>query len=317
MPENTESENAELASLYSVIEECSRLVDVTCSHDKVWPILTAYGDMLAQAVIAFRVATGESNAGDFDCRFTMLPKDMDPYAVALSSGLTAKTSHPVASLLGELHREFPIEGTGIDFGVVGGFKKTWSFFPIDDLQSLSKLVALPSLPPSVAANLDFFTRYGLADRVSLVGIDYPHKSLNLYFGAAPAEVFEAAGLTSILSEAGLAEPSERLLRLAAQAFGIYATMSWESAKIERLTIAAMTSDPMTLPVHIEPKIEHFVKNSPYNTDDRQFVYAITSSPNGEYHKLQSYYKWQSRVKNILLVSDLDAENLDAEKETAR
>jgi hypothetical protein len=64
----------------------------------------------------------------------------------------------------------------------------------------------------------------------------------------------------------------------------------------------MTSDPTALPVRIEPKIEHFVKNSPYSTDDRQFVYAITSSPSGEYHKLQSYYKWQSRVKNILLVS---------------
>ena len=38
-----------------------------------------------------------------------------------------------------------------------------------------------------------FTRYGLHDRVSLVGIDYPHKTLNLYFGAAPTELFEATG----------------------------------------------------------------------------------------------------------------------------
>ncbi len=297
------SENTELAGIYSVIEKCSRLMDVPCSHDKVWPILTAYGDTLAQAVVAFRVATGESNAGDLDCRFTMLPKSLDPYDVALTNGLSAKTDHPVGSLLGELHREFPIESCGIDFGVVGGFKKTWSFFPIDNLQSMSKLVNLPSMPASAAGNLDFFTRYGLADRVSLVGIDYPNRSLNLYFGAAPAEVFESDGIRSILREAGLAEPSDRLLRLGQQAFGIYATLSWESPKVERLTIATMTSDPMTLPVHIEPKIEHFVKNSPYSTDDRQFVYAITSSPKGEYHKLQSYYKWQSRVKNVLLVSD--------------
>jgi hypothetical protein len=297
------AENIGPADLYSVIEECSRLVDVSCSRDKVWPILTAYRDTLAQAVIAFRVATGETNAGDFDCRFTMLPKDLDPYAVALVNGLTVPTDHPVANLLWELQEDFPIESSGIDFGVVGGFKKTWSFFPIDNLQSVFDLVKLPSLPRSVAENLDFFVRYGLADRVSLVGIDYSHRSLNLYFGSAPAEVFQAEGIRSILQEVELAEPSERLLRLGAQAFGIYATMSWESPKVERITIAAMTSDPSTLPVRIEPKIEHFVRNSPYSTDDRQFVYAITSTPTGEYHKLQSYYKWQSRVKNILLVSE--------------
>lgn len=297
------SEITELTRLYSVIVECSRLMGVPCSRDKVWPILTAYGDTLTRAVIAFRVATGERNAGDLDCRFTMLPRNLDPYDVAVSKGLTARTGHPVGSLLGELHREFPIESTGIDFGVAGGFKKTWSFFPINRLQSLSELVRLRSLPGSVAGNLGFFTRYCLADRVSLVGIDYPSRSLNLYFGAAPAEVFEGSGVKSILRDAELADPSERLLQLAARAFGIYATLSWESSKIERITIAAMTSDPMTLPVRIEPEIEHFVKNSPYSTDDRQFVYAITSSPHGEYHKLQSYYQWQPRVRNILLVSD--------------
>ncbi|MCX5096740.1 aromatic prenyltransferase [Streptomyces sp. NBC_00365] len=297
------SNKRELAGLYSVIEESARLVDVTCSRETVWPILTAYGDVLAEAVVAFRVATGERNDGDFDCRFTLLPKDMDPYAVALESGLSAKTDHPVGSLLGELHREFPIASSGIDFGVVGGFKKTWSFFPTDDLQSLSDLVRLESLPPSVAGNLDFFTRYQLADRVSLVGIDYPNRSVNLYFGAAPEHTFQADGIRSILRDAGLAAPSERLLRLGEQAFGIYATLTWDSPNVERITIAAMTPDPTTLPVRIEPKIEHYVNEAPYSTDDRQFVYAITSSPKGEYHKLQSYYKWQSRVENILLVSD--------------
>jgi Aromatic prenyltransferase Orf2 len=158
------------------------------------------------------------------------------------------------------------------------------------------------MPRSVAGNLDLFARYGLADRVSLVGIDYPHRSLNLYFGAGPAEVFQAEGIKSMLRDAELVEPSERLIQLGAQAFGIYATLGWESPKVERITIAAMTSDPMTLPVRIEQRIEHFIKNSPYSTNGSQFVYAIASSSTGEYHKLQSYYRWQPRVKNILLVS---------------
>jgi hypothetical protein len=289
-------DNPEPAGLYSVIEEVSRLVGVTCSSDTVQPIMTAYGETLAQAVVAFRVATGERNSGDLDCRFTMLPADLDPYAVALSNGLIAPTDHPVGNLLGEVHQGFPIGFSGIDFGVVGGFKKTWSFFPLDNLQKLSELARLPSMPASAAGNLAFFTRYGLADRVSLVGIDYRHRSVNLYFGGAPAEVFTAETLTSILREAGLPEPSERLLRFVEHGFGIYATLSWDSPKVERITIAAMTTDPRTLPVPIKPAIEDFLKNAPYSTDGHQFVYAITSAPSGEYHKLQSYYRWRPQVE---------------------
>lgn len=303
------SETTELSDLYSVIEESARLVDVTCSRDKVWPIMTAYGDMLAQSVIAFRVATGERNAGDFECRFTMLPEDLDPYAVALSHGLIEETDHPVGSLLGEIHGQFPIGGCGIDFGVVSGFNKTWSFFPTGDVQSLSKLAELPSMPRSLAANLDFFTRHGLVDIVTLVGIDYSHKSVNLYFGRIPDECFEAKGMRSILREIGMPDPSERMLKLGSQGFGIYATLSWDSPKIERITFAAMTSDPMTLPVQIEPKIEQFVKKAPYSTADRQFVYGITASPGGEYHKLQSYYQWQPGVQHFLLASDPEAEDV--------
>ncbi|WP_326718148.1 aromatic prenyltransferase [Streptomyces sp. NBC_00243] len=296
-------DNAGPADVYPVIEEVSQLVGVSCSPDTVLPILSAYGDTLAQAVVAFRVATSERNAGDLDCRFTMLPPGLDPYAVAVSNGLIEATDHPVGSLLGELHRGFPIGFSGIDFGVVGGFKKTWSFFPLDDLQPLSELAELESMPASAAGNLPFFTRYGLADRVSLVGIDYRSRSVNLYFGAPPAEVFTPHSLTSILKEAGLPGPSERLLRFATRAFGIYATLTWDSPKVERITIAAMTADPLTLPVPVEPAIEDFLKNAPYSTDGHQFVYAITSAPSGEYHKLQSYYRWRSQVETTLLVPD--------------
>jgi hypothetical protein len=286
-----------------IIAEVSRLVGVEYSAETVRSVLSAYGDTLERAVVAFRVATGERNAGDVDCRYTMLPPELDPYAVAVDHGLIEATDHPVGSLLAELHAGFPIGFSGIDFGVVGGFKKTWSFFPLDDLKPLSELVTLESMPASAARNLELFTRYGVADKVSLVGIDYRHRSVNLYFGAAPASVFRPETLTSLLAEAGLPAPSERLLRFAGGAFGIYATLTWDSPKVQRITIAAMTDDPRSLPVTIEPDIEDFLKNSPYRTDGHQFVYAITVTPGGEYHKLQSYYRWRSQVETTLLVPD--------------
>jgi hypothetical protein len=297
------SGTAELTGLYSAIEDAAQLLDVTCSRDTVWPILTAYGNDLPQAVIAFRVATGARNAGELDCRFTMLPKEVDPYAVALSNGLVGETDHPVGALLSDLHGRFPIDCCGIDFGVVGGFKKTWSFFPPDDLQEMSRLADIPSAPPALGENLAFYSRYGLGDKASLIGIDYRNRTVNVYFGEPPAEIFQRKTIQAMLRDLGLPEPSEQMLRLGQVAFGIYVTLSWDSLKIERLCLAVMTQDLPALPVPIEPVIEKFSTSAPCTAADRRFVYAVTASPGGEYNKLQSYYQWRPRMLNLMLLSD--------------
>ncbi|MGH3379579.1 MAG: aromatic prenyltransferase [Actinoallomurus sp.] len=296
------SGTAELVDLYSAIEKAAQLMDVTCSRDKVWPILTAYGDQLAQAVIAFRAETSARSAGDFDCRFMMLPKDVDPYSLALSSGLVEEAEYPVGALLSDIEAHFPIDGHGIDFGVVGGFKKAWSFFPPDDLQEMSRLADLPSMPRSLAENIGTFTRHGLDDKVSLIGIDYPHRTVNVYFGEPPAECFERDNITSMLRELELPNPSEQMLKLSEEAFGIYVTLSWDSPKIERICFAVMTLDPTTLPIKLEPKLEQFTKNAAV---ERRFGYSVTSAPNGEYYKLQSYHQWRPQMLNVMLLDSVD------------
>ncbi|MFI9583726.1 aromatic prenyltransferase [Streptomyces sp. NPDC052236] len=281
----------ELEGLYSVIEESAGLVDIVPSHDKVWPILTAYGDVLPQAVIAFRVGTRD--AGDLDCRFTALPKDVNPYAFALSNGLATEADHPGGALLSDVQERFPVRSHGIDFGVVGGFKKTWTFFPMDNLQKLSRLADIPSMPRSLADNIEFYTRHGLDDKVSMIGIDYPSRTVNVYFLGAPAECREPETIRSIVRELGLPDPSEQMLQLAQQATGIYTTLSWDSPKVERITFAALISDLMALPtrVEVEPIIEKFARSVSYTYDaDPKGVYAVTSYSGGEYYKLQSYYQ---------------------------
>ncbi|GAA3856267.1 aromatic prenyltransferase [Streptomyces sedi] len=297
------SENAALARVHADIEKAAGLLGVPCERAKVRTILDAYEEHVARSVIAFRVATGARNAGDLDCRLTMFPPDTDPYATALAHDLTPKTDHPVGGLLGEIHRQFPVDTSGIDFGVVGGFKKTWSFFPGDALQRVEPLAELPSMPPALGENLEFLTRHGLADRVSLVGIDYRHRTVNTYFGNAPSVCFEPGTMRAILREIGLPEPSERLLRLGREAFGIYTTFGWDSPRVERICFAAMTRDPLTLPVRIEPEIEHFLRHYPHEGDDRRSVYAITAAPDGEYHKVQAYYQWRAQMLDIMLLSD--------------
>jgi hypothetical protein len=305
------SENADLTSLYSAIEESARLLGVPCSREKVWPVLSAYGDAIGHAVVAFRVATGSRHKGELDCRFTTQP-DVDPYAVALSHGFTAATGHPVGALLADLGRRCPVDSYGIDFGVVGGFKKIWTFFPPDDLQGLSTLAAVPSMPPGLAANAGFFARHGLDDRANLVGIDYHHRTVNVYVGEPPAESLTPRAVMAMLRDIGMPPPSDQLLELSGRAFGVYATFGWDSARIERLTFAVMTPDPTTLPVRLEPKIEKFVRGAPYAHDgaagaDRKFVYAVSSAPDGEYYKLQSYYQWRPRILNRMRLANAAAE----------
>lgn len=288
-------------SLYSAIEESAGLLDVACSRDKVWPILTSFGDMLPQAAILFRVATDNRHAGELNCHLMMLPGDVDPYALALSEGLATKTDHPVGTLLSDIEERFPIGSHGIDFGVVGGFQKTWACFPGDDMQSLSKLAGIPSMPPSLAENIGFFTRYGLDESVTLIGIDYARRTVNAYFGEV-AECLEPEAIRSMLREIEMPPPSEQMLNFARQAFGFYATLSWDSMKIERFCYSAITPDPMALLDRVDPKIEHFLKSIPYGADHPKAVYVATSPADGEYYKIQSYYQWRPRLVNHMHTS---------------
>jgi hypothetical protein len=297
------SGTAEPAELYTAIEESARLLGITCSREKVWHILTTYKDALdGQAVIAFRVATGARHAGELDFRFTV-PTGVDPYALALANGLTTKTDHPAGALLSDIRERCPIDCYGIDFGVVGGFKKIWPFFPPDDLQGLARLGSVPAMPRSLAGNAGFFARRGLDYKVSLLGIDYQHRTVNVYFGELPAECLEPVNIAAMLREAGLPAPSGQMVKLGQQAFGIYATVSWDSPKIERITFAVVTPDPKALPIRLDPKIERFVSNVPYASVNRKFVYAVSSAPDGEYYKLQSYYQWRPQIADHMLLTD--------------
>ena len=288
------SGTSEAAELYSTLEESARLLNVACSRDRVWPILATYGDAFAHpdAVVAFRVATAARHLGELDCRFRTHPDERDPYGSALSKGLTPGTDHPIGNLLSEVVRRCSVEGFGVDFGVVGGFKKIYAAFAPDDLQEASKLADVPAMPRSLAENVEFFARRGLADRVGIFGIDYQNRTVNVYFNEVPAESFESKTILSTLRELGMAEPSEQMLKLGEKAFGLYVTLGWDSPEIERICYAASTTDLTTLPVPVEPEIEQFVKSVPYGGEDRKFVYGVALAPQGEYYKLESHYKWK-------------------------
>jgi Aromatic prenyltransferase Orf2 len=274
---------------YAAIEESARLLDVPCSREKVLPVMTAFGDGIAEeAMMVLAMAGGERHRGEIDYNFTVPTAGQDPYSLALSHRLIAPTDHPVASLLHDVSQRCAVSFYGVECGVVAGFKKTYVFFPLDELQSLSKLADIPSMPPALADHIATFSRHGLDDRVSIIGIDYIRNTMNVYFAA---ETVDAHTAVSVLRDSGLPEPSAPMLEFIQKSFSIYPTFSWDTQAIGRICFSVVTPDQNAYPTSTAPEIARFAKSAPYSySGDRVLVYGATVTPREEYHKLGVYYQ---------------------------
>jgi hypothetical protein len=76
-------------------------------------------------------------------------------------------------------------------------------------------------------------------------------------------------------------------------------LSWDSPKIKRICFAAMTADPMRLPIPFNPRIDKFVRRIQDANPEGKFVCAVASSPRGEYYKLQAYYQWHPWMVELM------------------
>ncbi|MGX1915719.1 aromatic prenyltransferase [Streptomyces phaeochromogenes] len=276
---------AEVEDVYSAIEESAQLLNVPCSRDKVWPILAAFEPF--EGGIIFSASAGERYAGDLDLTVQVPRRIGDPYAHALSNGLVTKTDHPVGALLSDIQERCSVNEYLIDFGVVGGFSKIYVHFP-RDVQGVSKLADIPSMPGAVAENADFFARHGLDD-VAMIAIDYQHRTMNLYFPMPTG--LEQKAIVSMLRDLGLPEPEEQLLESARKTFRVYFTLGWDSSKIERVSFARSLDLPV-IRDRVEPEIERFVTGTPYTYPGERFSISIVKwSPDGEWFNVGSYYQF--------------------------
>lgn len=288
--------------VYSAVAEAARLVGAPCSREGVWPILTAYGDALAEAGIVFSVSSGKGLPGELDYTITVPSGVGDPYAVALSNGFVEETDHPVGRLLADVQAHVPVSEHLIDCGVVSGFSKIYAHFP-HDLQGVAKLAGIPSMPRAVAENADFFARHHLTD-VAMIGIDYQRRTVNLYFAQLPDECRTAENILAVHGALGLPAPSEEMLAFAQKSFRVYVTLDWESSRIERICFAPPPVrgwNPSVLPAPVEPEVEEFVRSSPRSYAGEPIVIsAVKWTPDGEYLNLGPYYQLSPMMKKLWL-----------------
>ncbi|MFF1444406.1 aromatic prenyltransferase [Streptomyces sp. NPDC058295] len=281
---------ADTERLYAAVEEAAGLLDIACPPERMRPLLTAFQDVLADPVV-FNTVTKGGRIADLSFDFTVPASAGDPYEIALAHGLAEETDHPIRTLFRDLGARFPVQGYGVDYGVTGGFNKTYAFFPLGDLQALAELAALPSMPPGLSEHVNSFTAHGLDGKVSAFAIDYARRTWNVYFNGLPAEAVGREAVLPMLREFGLPEPSERMLDFIETSSALYPTFGWDSSKIERISFSTRTTDPVALPARIEPKLGKFATSAPYAYEgDRVLVFAGALSPSEEYYKLATYHR---------------------------
>ncbi|WP_159072327.1 aromatic prenyltransferase [Streptomyces sp. CMB-StM0423] len=279
--------------VYSAMEEAAGLLGVPVAREKVRPVLTAYQEALADAVVVFSMAGGR-RATELDFSISVPTDHGDPFTTALQRGLTEKTGHPVDNLLAELREGFPLGMYAIDGMVSTGFKKTYASFPTNEPQPLADLLDVPSMPASARANAKLFADYGL-DKVQMVSVDYPKRQVNLYFSELNTDYLQPAQVKALAAEMGLVEPTGMGLEFAKGSFAVYPTLSYDTDASDRLCYAVISSDPTLAPTTSEPEVTQFsmyANNAPYAYagENRTLVYGLTLTPKEEYYKLGSYYQ---------------------------
>ncbi|WEP01005.1 aromatic prenyltransferase (plasmid) [Streptomyces sp. FXJ1.172] len=286
------SRTAEIERVYSAIEEGSRLLGAACSRDKVLPVLDAFGDALPEAMIVFGGQAGDRHKGELDYSFTVPRSIGDPYPHALSKGLVAETDHPVGSVLSDIQGRWPIGEYFVDAGVVGGFKKLYAHFP-DDMQKVSEIAAIPSMPRAVAANADLFARYGL-DKVAMVGVDYRHKTVSVYFHFGPDGRPTPGTIRAMLGDLHMPDPAQEMLEFAHRSFRANITLGWDSPDIIRVAFApppVRGLDPSAVPGRMAPGMEEFARTAPrVYTGGRVNLYAVKWMRGEEFLEVNTYYQ---------------------------
>ncbi|AUH39464.1 aromatic prenyltransferase [Streptomyces sp. CMB-StM0423] len=298
-------EAAKLETVYSAVEETSRLVAAPCSREKVWPALDTFGKWLGDdAHIIFSMGTGERYRGELAFDFTLPTETGDPYAAAVAGGLLDKTDHAVTGLFPEIRDRFPVDAYAVDFGVVGGFRKAVTFFPLAKPQSMKALAELPSMPPALAEHADSFGEAGLDGKVSAIGVDYRSRSWNLYISGLTPEYTRPDAIVPALRGMGLPEPSEHMLEFIGTSYAMYPTFGWDTTRIERMCFSTRTSDPDLLPSRIAPEVGKFARDMPtVHGGDPTYVYAGTVARGEEFFKLASYYQMSSQVSDRVRPAD--------------
>lgn len=279
----------DLVALKEDIALTCRGANLPYDEESVNQIIDIFGEQFAyiMALVSFRSTTKSKKSLSY--RFVNLFLDYNPYQMVLEHNLVNKeTGHAIHNFIKEVLAKERIQGYGMDFGAASGFEKIWIYFPLMVKHDVNQFAMLEYAPKSIAANLDFFERYGIKDYY-INGLDFTSNSTNLYFPANRIPKLNNELVKRMLTELGMTEWTERIIELCTKAAIVYFTFTWDSLTIERVCFAITEEDISKIPYDLDPFIKKYVDVAPTVGDDKKFIYGLTFGKNLHYVKIENDY----------------------------
>lgn len=286
--EQPDHKKGSISALLNDFEMMSSELNVPFNQNKVKAALLAYADQFCRSPVAMRTTTKSPKNNDLAVRYLDLLNisDPDPLTIALSNGFIQDDDHPIFSLFNEIKTNCGGFGYGVDIDATKGFSKIW-MAPSIEKNSLELLVTLPHLPQSVKNTINHFCRFGLFT-FGLVGFDFDHKTINLYFMIKEITHPEI-GFGQLLSDLGIHLDSEELLHSIRDAHVIYYSFSWTSPHVKRICFTTVLEKPEQVPAHFHPRISQCLNNAVFMHGLERSMYSVACSQDGYYFKFDNDY----------------------------
>jgi hypothetical protein len=279
----------------------ARLTGVAHDESTLRRVLGRFQDGFLRGSVQFRTTTKAPEKRDLCFRYLDLESGRSPLDIALRCGELTDTGHPLDAWLGWTEQRFPLLGYGADFEARHGLQKVWQF--LGGAHDPRSFLELPQMPLAFRASLPLLRDLHL-DSVTIVGVDYVQRSLNLYFRPSHPSHRSGALLSQACERLGFPAPGAAAQAHAGQSGCIAFTYAWDSQSIERICfyVAGFTRD--AVPDH-HPHLRMFAAGAPALAADPRFILGWSHGRSAAYYKLEDDYTGD--------VTDVFAESMSVDK----
>ncbi len=274
-----------LATLRKDLIAIAKFTGVAYCENTLNRVLSTFEHGFLNHSIQIRSTNKPLGKRDLCFRFLDLESREHPLDHAFRQGELKPNGHKIFDWLPTLAEYLPALGFGVDFEATRGLIKIWQF--IDGAYEPEALRTLPSMPRGYEASLPLLRELGL-DSVTIVGADYVHNSINLYFRPSQASHSTGALVSAACERLGFAPPSATAQAHASKTGCIAVTYGWDSPSIERICFYVAGFGREDVPDY-DPLLRNYARHVPALVDDPRFIIGWSHGPHGSYLKIEDDY----------------------------
>lgn len=273
-----------ISALLEHLIDTAKLTGVPYSEAALRSALTTFEAGFLHGSVQFRTTSKPVERRDLCFRYLDLASGVHPLDVAERTG-ALDTGHPLFDWLHRLGERCPALGYGADFEARHGLVKIWHFSA--GAYDPRALLELPEVPRALRPSLPLLRDLHL-DAMTILGVDYAQRSINLYFRPSHPSHRGPELLARACERLGFPTPSAAALAHAARAGCIAVTYGWDAPEVERICfyVAGFRRDDVP---DYHPHLREFARSVPALVDDPRFIVGWSHGRTGPYFKIEDDY----------------------------